>query len=270
MILAGPHLPPSPAIRRNPQDSLSTLPTDSALLLSGILGVPDLSVFDHVSIADHKITQEVRFASADSNTLEWLSGLFFTHERSVQPERFQNPFSTLTGAIVPVAGGIFTDPNHDSYTEYAGYADVTYHLTSNFKILGGLRVTSDSENNITPFSGILNGPASVAIAKTSSKTVTYLVSPSYNIDDRNMIYIRVATGFRPGGPTGLTTTSVYAGAPSTYGPDTLTNYELGYKASFPDQRMTVDVSGFDIEWKNIQVLSEIGRLHNHRQRRRRP
>jgi outer membrane receptor protein involved in Fe transport len=227
-------------------------------LLSGILGVPDLGVFDHVSLADHKITQEVRFASADSDILEWLGGFFFTHERSVQPEQFQNPFSTLTGAIVPVPGGIFTDPNHDSYTEYAGYADVTYHLTSNFKILGGLRFTSDSENNITPFSGILNGPPSVALATTSSNTVTYLVSPSYNIDDRNMIYIRVATGFRPGGPTGLTTTSVYAGAPSTYGPDTLTNYELGYKASFPEQRMTVDVSGFDIEWKNIQVLSEIG------------
>lgn len=227
-------------------------------LLSSIIGVPDLGVFDHVSVADHKITQEVRFASADSDTLEWLGGIFFTHERSVQPEEFQNPFSTVTGAIVPVAGGIFTDPNHDSYTEYAGYADVTYHLTSKFKILGGVRFTSDSENNITPFSGVLNGPASVALAATSSKPVTYLVSPSYNFDDRNMIYIRVATGFRPGGPTGLTTTSVYAGAPSTYRPDTLTNYELGYKASFPEQRMTVDISAFDIEWKNIQVLSEIG------------
>ena len=227
-------------------------------LLSGILGVPDLGVFDHVSVADHKITQEVRFASADSDKFEWLGGLFFTHERSVQPEQFQNPFSTVTGVTVPVAGGIFTDPNHDSYTEYAGYADVTYHFTSNFKVLGGVRYTSDSEDNVTPFSGILNGPPSVALATTSSRTVTYLVSPSYNFDDRNMIYIRVATGFRPGGPTGLTTTSVYAGAPSTYGPDTLTNYELGYKASFPEQRMTIDVSGFDIEWKNIQVLSEIG------------
>jgi outer membrane receptor protein involved in Fe transport len=227
-------------------------------LLSGILGVPDLGVFDHVSVADHKITQEIRFASADSDKFEWLGGLFFTHERSVQPEEFQNPFSTVTGVTVPVAGGIFTDPNHDSYTEYAGYADVTYHLTSNFKVLGGVRFTSDSEDNVTPFSGLLNGPPSVAIATTSSKTVTYLVSPSYNLDERNMIYIRVATGFRPGGPTGLTTTSVYAGAPSTYGPDTLTNYELGYKASFPEQRMTIDVSGFDIEWKNIQVLSEIG------------
>ena len=227
-------------------------------LIASIIGIPDLGVFDDVSLADHKVTQEIRLASPDSNVLEWLGGLFFTHEKSVQPEQFQNPFSTVTGLTVPVAGGIFTDPNNDSYKEYAGYADLTYHLTSQFKVLAGLRYTSDSESNVTPFSGLLNGPASVAVAKTSSKTVTYLVSPSYNLDDRNMIYVRVATGFRPGGPTGLTTTSVYAGAPATYGPDTLTNYEVGYKASFPQQRMSIDVSGFDIEWKNIQVLSEIG------------
>ena len=227
-------------------------------LLSGIIGVPNLGVFDNVSLDDHKFTQEIRLASPDSDKFEWLGGLFFTHERSVQPEEFQNPFSTLTGLTVPVAGGIFTDPNHDSYKEYAGYADLTYHLTSKFKILAGLRFTSDSESNVTPFSGLLNGPPAVAIANTSSQTVTYLVSPSYSFDDRNMIYGRVASGFRPGGPTGLTTTSVYAGAPATYGPDTLTNYEVGYKAGFPQQRMTIDVSGFDIEWKKIQVLSEIG------------
>ena len=73
-----------------------------------------------------------------------------------------------------------------------------------------------------------------------------------------MLYARVATGFRPGGPTGLTTTSVYAGAPATYGPDTLTNYEVGYKADYPSQRMTVELSAFDIEWQKMQVLSEIG------------
>ena len=110
-----------------------------------------------------------------------------------------------TGLDVPIAGGLFTDPNHDLYKEYAGYLDLTYHLTSQFKVLAGLRVTSDSESNVTPqsgllFSGVIDGPSGIAIASLSSKTVTYLFSPSYNINDRNMIYIRVASGFRPGGP----------------------------------------------------------------------
>lgn len=229
-------------------------------LLTSLLGTPNLGVMDNINEENHKITQEIRLSSPDGNRLEWLAGLFFTREKSLQPENFQL-ISTLTGLDVPIVGGTFADPNHDLYKEYAAYADLTYHLTSKFKILGGLRVTSDSESNVTPqsgllFSGVINGPSGIAIANLSSKTVTYLFSPSYNINDRSMIYIRVASGFRPGGPTGLTTQSVYAGAPSTYGPDTLTNYELGYKASFPQERMTLDVSAFDIEWKNIQVLSQ--------------
>ena len=238
----------------------------AAIIPPPTLGSPNFGVMDDISENNHKITQEVRLASPDGNKLEWLGGLFYTTERSLQPENFQI-FNTVTGLDVSIPGGFFNDPNHDLYKEYAGYVDLTYHLTSKFKILGGVRLTSDSENNVTPFFGLSNCgqpnggvvicPPTVAIADVSSHTVTYLVSPSYNLDDRNMVYARVASGFRPGGPTGLTTTNVLAGAPSTYGPDTLTNYEVGYKASFPDQRMTLDVSAFDIVWKNIQVLSQV-------------
>ena len=225
-------------------------------LLSSIIGVPDLGVVDHVSLDEHKITQEVRLASPSTQRLEWLAGLFFTHEKSVQPEDMTG--FTLPDALpVPGLDHLFVDPNHDSYREYAGYGDLTYHFTSKAQVLAGIRVTSDSEDNVTPFSGLFNGPPAIAITSTSSRSTTYLFSPSYSFNSNQMIYARVASGFRPGGPTGLTTTSVYAGAPTTYGPDNLTNYEIGYKAAFPGQRMTVDVSAFDIEWKKIQVLSEI-------------
>ena len=226
-------------------------------LLSSIIGIPNLGVVDHLSLADHKITQEIRIASSTTSKLEWLGGLYFTHEKSVQPENMTG-FTLPSAGPVPGLQPLFVDPNHDSYKEYAGYGDLTYHVTSKFKILGGVRVTSDSESNVTPFSGLFNGPPAVAIANTSSRSTTYAVSPSYSIDKHQMVYARVATGFRPGGPTGLTTTSVYAGAPATYGPDTLTNYEVGYKADYPSQRMTVELSAFDIEWKKMQVLSEIG------------
>ena len=218
---------------------------------------PNFGIMDDISEANHKISQEVRVASPDGQKIEWLAGLFFTHETSLQPEHFQL-ISTLTGAEVNYPGGVFIDPNHDVYKEYAGYADVTLHLTSEFKVLGGVRVTKDSEVNRTPISGALfNGPIDLlAASTTSSTTTTYLVSPSYTFNDHHMVYARVATGFRPGGPTGLTTDLAFAGAPLTYGPDTLTNYEIGYKASFPEQRMTLELSAFDIEWQHVQVLTQ--------------
>jgi iron complex outermembrane recepter protein len=229
--------------------------------LPAFLNIPGLGDFDHVTLDNHKTTQEIRLASPDNDKLEWLGGFFFTHEHSVKPEALQPPFYLATGLPVPQAdlpsAGLFTDILHDSYTEYAGYADVTYHVTSNFKILGGLRYASNSEAATTPFSGILNGPYYVAVSNSSDRSFTYLFSPSYNFDANNIVYVRIASGYRPGGPTGLSSASYLQGAPQSYKPDRLTNYEVGYKAGLPEPRMTIELSAFDIEWQNIQVLAEV-------------
>ena len=134
---------------------------------------------------------------------------------------------------------------------------MTYHPTEDFKILTGVRYTSDRETSITPYSGILFGPPTTDIGSSSDNSVTYLVSPSYSFNKDNMVYVRVASGFRPGGPTGVSASNLIQGAPETYAPDKLTNYELGYKASFPQEQMTLDMSAFDIEWKNIQLLQNV-------------
>ncbi len=179
----------------------------------------------------NKTTQEVRLASPDNNTLEWLVGFYYTHEHSVKPEAFTQPISLVTDMPVPQAytpGGLYTDILHDNYNEYAGYADVTIHLTSSFKILGGLRYASNSEADQIPAFGLLNGGSSEVDGNSSDNSLTYLFSPSYNIDERNMIYARVASGYRPGGPTNVGAATIAAGAPTTYKPDSLTNYEVGY------------------------------------------
>jgi iron complex outermembrane recepter protein len=227
-------------------------------LLSTILGVPNLAGYDLITLANQKTTQEVRLSSSANDTLEWLAGFFFTHEHSIKPEDFEDPFSALTGVITPVPEGLFTDTLDDSYTEYAGYGDVTLHLTSKLKILGGLRFGTDSEKSVTPFSGLFFGPPTVDVGNSSDHNLTYLVSPSYNLDNNNMIYIRVASGFQPGGPTGVSSSDLIKGAPETYKPSSVVSYEAGYKASLLAQRMTIELAGFDIEWKDIQVLVDTG------------
>jgi outer membrane receptor protein involved in Fe transport len=71
-----------------------------------------------------------------------------------------------------------------------------------------------------------------------------------------MAYLRVASGFRPGGanvgvPPGL-------GAPVSFGPDKLTSYELGFKATVLDRRMSFDADVFYIDWSHIQLTSTSG------------
>ncbi|GAA0317701.1 TonB-dependent receptor [Sphingomonas oligophenolica] len=229
--------------------------------ISGFVGVPNLALFDNVTLDHKKTTQEFRLSSPNGGTLEWLTGVFYTHERSVKPEGFGRPFDATTLQPVPAAypaGGLFFDTIYDRYTEYAGYADVTLRLGSQFKILGGIRYTHSTEDSDTPSSGALNGGHTDVTGRAVSNTWTYLLTPSFDIDQNNMIYARFATGFRPGGPTNLAASLLAAGAPAAYQPDSLDNYEVGYKAKFPLAHMTVDISAFYLDWKRIQLLTQVG------------
>jgi len=45
------------------------------------------------------------------------------------------------------------------------------------------------------------------------------------------------------------------GLPNTYGPDHTVNYEIGIRQDFLDHTLTADVTGYYINWKDVQILS---------------
>ena len=65
-----------------------------------------------------------------------------------------------------------------------------------------------------------------------------------------MVYFKASTGYQPGGPN-----IVAVGLPSQVDSSTLTSYELGLKSAFSDNRVFVDLVGYHIDWKDIQVAS---------------
>jgi outer membrane receptor protein involved in Fe transport len=71
-----------------------------------------------------------------------------------------------------------------------------------------------------------------------------------------MLYARVGSGYRPGGPNSVTPVESAAGVPTSYKPDTLTDYDLGYKASLFERKLTLDLSAFHINWRDIQIETE--------------
>src|SRR5262249_4982710 len=135
-----------------------------------------------------------------------------------------------------------------SYKERAVFADGTYHISSQWDLQAGVRWSQNRqligssqviEDTMVP----IFGPSGVNpdIRSTDSST-TWAISPTYHIMPDMMAYFRVATGYRPGGPN-IAVPSV----PPTYGPDRVTNYELGLKGLISDKALTYDVSLFDIE-----------------------
>ena len=64
-----------------------------------------------------------------------------------------------------------------------------------------------------------------------------------------MAYVRLASGYRPGGPN---TQAAQFDFPPSYKPDKTYNYEIGVKADLLDHRLSADASLYYIDWKDMQ------------------
>ncbi len=205
-----------------------------------------------------KWTQEVRLASNGNGPIEWQLGGFFTHEKN---STYQTVYAAdySTGAAIDILGTgaynpLYTTADPDTYREFAGYADLTYHFTDKLSLQLGGRYAINHQSSLEKLGGIMEGYADDTTDDTASNAndhaFTFLVSPSYHITNNLMVYGRVASGYRPGGPNLVPSTS----ANQTYGPDRTVNYEIGLKGALVDGLLSVDASVFDIEWSKIQLL----------------
>jgi outer membrane receptor protein involved in Fe transport len=82
------------------------------------------------------------------------------------------------------------------------------------------------------------------------------VAPRWHIDADSMLYFRWATGFRPGGPNALPP-GAPPDVPRQFGADKTNNFELGYKSSLFDGRLSIDAALFHVDWTNIQLLEVV-------------
>jgi len=196
-----------------------------------------------------KLIQEVRLASDPGATgpLDWLVGFYYANEhdglhQDIVPEFKQGP--SLESLNL-----------QSTYVETTGFANATYHVFSNFEIGAGLRYATDSQNSAevvtTPPLGQIAGGVS------QHDILTWSADARYHLDDQTMIYGRVATGWRPGGPNDLPV-GVPNTVPHTYNPDSLINYEAGVKSALPDLNLSFDADVFDIEWRDIQLIEQVG------------
>jgi len=197
-----------------------------------------------------KHTQEFRLTSAPG-TFEWLGGLFFTSEVG-------HDSKVLAGTIVASGTDIdaITIAQPSNYKELAGYGDLTWNMSKELSLTGGLRIARNRQTYDVVTSGVA-GPqgSSAETAKTYLATVRYALSPVSNV------YFRAASGYRPGGPNPPALDAggnVIPGSPLSFKSDTLWSYELGYKGDLLDKRLSVETSLYDIEWKGIQQPMAIG------------
>ncbi len=218
-------------------------------LAASIVGAPaGLSETDFVRMS--KITQEVRLTSTPSQALEWQLGAFFTHESSELNESLPS-FFIPSQALTPLPS--FETPHLGAlYREWSGFGQITYHFDPQWDIALGVRWSENRQTVDESIGGLLVNPATITGGASTGTDWTYSIAPRWHVNDNTLVYARVATGYRPGGPNALPP-AVTAGVPTSYGADSTTNYELGTRTNFFDNRLSVDVAAFLINWQKIQL-----------------
>jgi len=200
-----------------------------------------------------KFSEELRLAMSFDERFDWLLGGFYTHEYSP----YQQPMLAANAATGEVVGTALLYNWWTKYEEYALFTDLTVHFTDRFDVQFGGRESesrqSSNETDSGPFVPIFEGlpsPVYYGLERLSQNAFTYLVTPRLKLTPDLMLYARLASGYRPGGPEDV---AAQFHLPVTYAPDKTQNYELGIKGDALDRTVSFDASVYYIDWKHIQV-----------------
>ncbi len=203
-----------------------------------------------------RFTQELRLASPDNQTFEWVAGGFFSREKTGQQVSLRNE-ADPQGYLLGFPLATFNLPS--ASREVALFGDATYFLTTKFDATVGVRYSWNKQIFSQYDSGLLTDPfdpftTSHSSTKESEGVATYLFNLRYHFTPDTMVYGRVASGYRPGGPNLIIASSTN----SSFSPDHLWNYEAGVKTGFADGRGFFNASVYHILWSQIQLVVNTG------------
>jgi iron complex outermembrane recepter protein len=203
-----------------------------------------------------KFTQEVRLVSPKGKHFDWLVGVYYTDEDSAIKQKIaavEANTDTLAGDIPLLADISLTS----TYKEKALFGNATWHVAPRFDMSFGARGSKNDQVASQSSDGsLVGGPTKYDDAKSSESPFTWSVAPRFELHEHSSIYGRVATGFRPGGPNVLPPAAP-ANVPRTYDSDRLTSYELGLKTSGKNDKFALELSGFYLDWEDIQLLAVV-------------
>lgn len=129
-------------------------------------------------------------------------------------------------------------------TSWGGYTQLRYRLTDAVRVSAGVRYTND-EKSYNDATMILGGRRAVR-AEYDWSAVTPRVAVDYTPTEDLTFYGSVSRGFKSGG------FASFAVPANPFDPEYVWNYETGVKTNWLDQRLRIAVTGFFMDYTDLQ------------------
>tara|TARA_B100000614_G_scaffold262383_1_gene295573 strand:- start:1977 stop:4253 length:2277 start_codon:yes stop_codon:yes gene_type:complete len=227
---------------------------------------------------DENFVQEVRLASADGGSWDWIvGGFYFNKRRDIDYDyRSSQEFLDTRGLTGLPDEYYYRYKGYFDAIESAAFGELTYHFSDKLWATGGLRYTETSVQAHTLAGGYnsnylvaaLYGLTNTALTitpvvgadglKVEADNLSYKGSLSYKPVENLTTYASIATGFRS--PVANARAGLASGVdpndiiiPNGADSDKLISYEVGMKGTFFDNKLTANLAAYYINWEDIQV-----------------
>jgi iron complex outermembrane recepter protein len=225
----------------------------------------------HIVGRDHytKASNELRVSSPRQEPLRFIGGVFFQRQvhEILQDYIIDNGDPLATSLSVPGwPGSVWLTDQERVDRDSAVFGEFSYDILDNLTANAGIRyyrydntlqgfygfnqnfnASEGTGTCFTPFVPFHGAPCQDLNGRSAGDGTSPKLNLTYKFDKDHLIYATYSKGFRPGGVN-----RNGGGSLPPYQPDFLTNYELGWKSTWDDNRLRFNGAFYIEDWKDFQ------------------
>jgi iron complex outermembrane receptor protein len=187
-------------------------------------------------LSSKAITQELRIVSPGEDAFRYVAGLFYAST--------DNSRSLIRGPYFNIARWLATAGNVNT----AAFGQIDWTFLPRTTVIAGARIQKE-ELEYTFYDDVAK---TLYSGNTEDTYSTYRLGLRHELTEDVMVFGSFATGHKGQAydlTTGFDATRAKLGAVQ---PETSDSWEVGLKSQFFDRRLTLNVTGFDVTYENLQ------------------
>jgi iron complex outermembrane receptor protein len=214
-------------------------------------------------------SQEIRVASNYDGRINWIGGLNYYSDDLNSQLNFAAPDLPPPPGLPPIGLGQDLQQKTESW---AAFGELTWDFVEDWTLRLGLRLTEDErdvEMDAFMFQSLLVNYRELISTDQARAATLFPTIPrnkqtedwsewsgraalDWNFAVDQLLYVSASRGFKGGEFNGGALLDISEATIAD--PEILDNYELGYKGSFLDRRLTFNITGFFMDYTDQQVL----------------
>jgi outer membrane receptor protein involved in Fe transport len=216
-------------------------------------------------------SNELRLVSKPGGRFHWLGGLYWEKTRDKNSGstfympglrtdspafQYYNYYKgTPPGFTSLPPGQWYGYQTRSDYLQTTEFADFSFDLTDRLAVEAGAVHFHSDFRYFSPYGQFAYDVTAPGLQEGSSQKWNGKFGLNYKFTGTAMVYANFAQGFRDGGSNSGYPQACYDnGVPKAYVPDTLNNFELGWKTTSLKGRLLWNGAAYQMNWKQLQTI----------------